>query len=48
MAERQLPKLNTRVRFPSPAPNPEALRNLRFGVFAYSRNLLQVFYFVMC
>ena len=24
MAEQQLPKLNTRVRFPSPAPNKQA------------------------
>ena len=36
MAECQLPKLNTRVRFPSPAPyknTPEALKNHGFRGF---------------
>ena len=34
MAECQLPKLNTGVRFPSPAPHSRAL--VRLGVLLYS------------
>ena len=39
MVERQLPKLHTRVRFPSPAPNPpySALRR----AFSKTKNHLE-------
>ena len=32
MAEHQLPKLNMRVRFPSPAPNPQVLLGIFFAL----------------
>ena len=35
MAERQLPKLNTRVRFPSPAPRRRGLRIVRDDDFSF-------------
>src|SRR5262245_43287081 len=38
MAERQLPKLDTRVRFPSPAPDIETTRALR-GPLSFSASM---------
>ncbi len=43
MVERQLPKLHTRVRFPSPAPYMQEVSNIKTNTLAFSKKLAIVF-----